>query len=428
MSVQGMIQAVRGMGEVLPENSWHFQYVQSAFQACLGTYGYLEIRLPLLEKTELFKRGIGEVTDIVEKEMYTFDDRGGESVSLRPEGTAGCVRAALEYGLLYNQTQKLFYMGPMFRYERPQKGRLRQFHQLGAEAFGFSGPEIDAEMLAMTADFFKRLGVMNSLELQINTLGLPEERAAYRAALVTYFKAHESLLDEDSLRRLTSNPLRILDSKNPDLAELIANAPKILSFLGEASQRYFDQLKGMLDALNIAYRVVPTLVRGLDYYTHLVFEWVTTALGSQGTVCAGGRYDRLVEEFGGQSTPAVGFGLGLERLVLLLDSTHQLPAAKKSDVYVVVLSDSVFKDALFLTQRLREAYPSWSILLNCQGGGAKNQFKRADKSGAFFALVLGENEISTKTVVVKCLRDEAQQQITLNQSELGNWLAGHLRK
>jgi histidyl-tRNA synthetase len=428
MSVQGMIQAVRGMGDVLPENSWHFHFVQSAFHTCLTQYGYLEIRLPLLERTELFKRGIGEVTDIVEKEMYTFEDRGGESVSLRPEGTAGCVRAALEYGLLYNQTQKLFYMGPMFRYERPQKGRLRQFHQLGAEAFGFKGPEIDAEMLAMTANFFKQLGVIDSLELQINTLGLPEERAAYRAALVTYFKAHESLLDEDSQRRLLSNPLRILDSKNPALAEVIENAPKMLDFLGAESAQYFHQLKEMLDTLNIPYRVVPTLVRGLDYYTHLVFEWVTTELGSQGTVCAGGRYDRLVEAFGGQSTPAVGFGLGLERLVLLLEATHQLQAPKVTDIYVVVLNEGVFKDALLLTETLREKHPQWSILLNCQGGGAKNQFKRADKSGALFALVLGESEISTETVVVKFLRDETQQQITLNQRELESWLMKHLGK
>jgi histidyl-tRNA synthetase len=283
-------------------------------------------------------------------------------------------------------------------------------------------------MLAMTANFFKQLGVIDSLELQINTLGLPEERAAYRAALVTYFKAHESLLDEDSQRRLLSNPLRILDSKNPALAEVIENAPKMLDFLGAESAQYFHQLKEMLDTLNIPYRVVPTLVRGLDYYTHLVFEWVTTELGSQGTVCAGGRYDRLVEAFGGQSTPAVGFGLGLERLVLLLEATHQLQAPKVTDIYVVVLNEGVFKDALLLTETLREKHPQWSILLNCQGGGAKNQFKRADKSGALFALVLGESEISTETVVVKFLRDETQQQITLNQRELESWLMKHLGK
>ena len=265
MSTQRLIQAIRGMGEVPPESSWHFQYAESAFRTLLFTYGYQEIRLPLLERTDLFKRGIGNATDIIEKEMYTFLDRGGDSVSLRPEGTAGCVRAALEYGLLHNQTQKLFYVGPMFRYERPQKGRLRQFHHLGAEAFGFKGPEIDAEMIAMSARFFHQMGVSSHLELQINTLGLPEERAAYRTALVQYFKAHESQLDEDSQRRLVTNPLRILDSKNPELAEIIQKAPKILEFLGEESRTYFERLKQSLEVLSIPYKVVPTLVRGLDY-------------------------------------------------------------------------------------------------------------------------------------------------------------------
>ena len=421
-----VIQAIRGMGEVPPEVSWHFQYLQARFQDLLSTYGYTEIRLPLLERTELFKRGIGESTDIIEKEMYTFVDRGGDSVSLRPEGTAGCVRAAIEHGLLYHQIQKLFYMGPMFRYERPQKGRLRQFHQLGAEAFGFVGPEVDAEILAMTARFFKNLGILSEVELQINTLGLPEERASYRNALVQYFEKHQSHLDEDSQRRLLTNPLRILDSKNPALAELIAKAPKMLEFLGKESRQYFEGVKQSLDTLKIPYRVVSTLVRGLDYYTHLVFEWVSTDLGSQGTVCAGGRYDRLVEEFGGESTPGIGFAMGLERLVLLLNVKNQFPPAKNIDIYVVVLNDSLFNHALKLSERLRDAHPELKMMLNTQGGGAKNQFKRADKSGAKLALILGEEEVGRSEVLIKFLREAEQAQCSVKITELSAWLEKNL--
>jgi histidyl-tRNA synthetase len=389
----------------------------------LSQYGYQEIRLPLLERTELFKRGIGEATDIIEKEMYSFEDKGGESISLRPEGTAGCVRAALEYGLLHHQTQKLFYIGPMFRYERPQKGRLRQFHQLGAEAFGFSGPEVDAEMLSMIDRFWRKMGVSDHIELQINTLGTPEERMIYRSALVDYFKSHENLLDEDSKRRLLTNPLRILDSKNPDLADLISKAPSMISFLGEASLSYFENLKSMLDQLNMTYKVVPTLVRGLDYYTHLVFEWVTTSLGSQGTVCAGGRYDRLIEEFGGQATPAIGFGLGLERLILLLEETGKFPPPKAPDIYVIVLSPNVFAESLVLVEKLRTQRPDLEIVLNCNGGSAKSQFRKADKSQAKLAFVLGEEEIQESQVVIKSLREQEAPQIKIHQEKLYSWLS-----
>jgi histidyl-tRNA synthetase len=424
------IKAIRGMGEVLPENSWHWQYVQSSLSAILSHYGYQEIRLPLLERTELFKRGIGEATDIIEKEMYSFEDKGGESISLRPEGTAGCVRAALEYGLLHHQTQKLFYIGPMFRYERPQKGRLRQFHQMGAEAFGFEGPEVDAEMLSMISRFWQTMGISDVIELQINTLGTPEERGIYRAALVDYFKAHENLLDEDSKRRLLTNPLRILDSKNPDLAGVIAKAPTMMDFLGEASLRYFENLKRMLDQLDIAYKVVPTLVRGLDYYTHLVFEWVTTALGSQGTVCAGGRYDRLIQEFGGQPTPAVGFGLGLERLILLLEEKGKFQQKISPDIphiYGIVLSQEIFPHALALIEKLRSAQPHLKICLNCSGGSAKSQFRKADKSGAAMAFVLGEEEIQASEVVIKFLRDQDAPQVKIRQENLEAWLIENLK-
>ena len=420
------IKAIRGMGEVSPETSWHWQYVGSLLQQMLTQYGYQEIRLPLLERTELFQRGLGDATDIIEKEMYVFEDRGGESIALRPEGTAGCVRAAIEYGLLYNQTQKLFYTGPMFRYERPQKGRLRQFHQLGAEAFGFSGPEIDAEMLAMTARFWKKLGVSEFLELQINTLGLPEERAIYRTALVDYFTKHQDLLDEDSKRRLHTNPLRILDSKNPELLDLIQKAPKMMDFLGEESSAYFEKLKQMLDELQVAYKIVPTLVRGLDYYTHLVFEWVTTSLGSQGTVCAGGRYDKLVQEFGGERTPAIGFGLGLERLILLLEATEKFPKPKVPDIYVVVLDSSLFNHALVLVERLRDQANDLNlgleIVLNCSGGSAKSQFKRADKSQAKLAIILGEEEVQQKEVLVKFLREAEKSPLKIKEENLMAWL------
>lgn len=405
------IQAIRGMNDLLPEQSGLWQHLENTVADVLRRYAYQEIRFPVLEQTELFKRSIGEVTDIVEKEMYTFLDRNDESVTLRPEGTACCVRACEEHGLLYNQVQKLWYMGPMFRYEKPQKGRLRQFHQIGIEAFGMQGPDIDAEVIILTHRLWKELGVADAVTLQLNSLGTPQARAVYRDALVQYLTARKDQLDQDSQRRLASNPLRILDSKDPATQALLADAPRLSDYLDDESKVHFEGLCGLLDAAGVVYEVNPRLVRGLDYYSKTVFEWVTDQLGAQGTVCAGGRYDGLVEQLGGRPTPAVGCAMGVERLVLLLEALNAVPdaASQAPDVYIVAVG-GVGAAALTLAERLRDELPFMAVQLNCGGGSFKSQFKKADKSGAAVALVLGEDEVAERKVAVKFLRDEREQE------------------
>jgi len=411
------IQAIRGMNDLLPDQSPLWQYFEDQVRTLMRRYGYREIRTPIVEQTALFKRSIGEVTDIVEKEMYTFDDRNGDSLTLRPEGTAACVRAAMEHGLLHNQTQRLWYQGPMFRHERPQKGRYRQFHQVGIEAYGLDGPDIDAEVILLSARLWKQLGLDAHVTLELNSLGSPEARTAYRDTLVAYFERHHELLDEDSRRRLSSNPLRILDSKNPDMAEMLADAPQLLDHLDEASREHFEALKARLDAAGIAYRINPRLVRGLDYYSRTVFEWTTTALGSQGTVCAGGRYDGLVEQLGGKPTPAVGFALGVERLILLLETLELIPAESQRgpDAYLLAMGERAEREALLLGEQLRDALPGLSLQVHCGGGGFKSQIKKADRSGARLALILGEDELEQGQLTIKYLREEREQE-TLDQA------------
>lgn len=408
------IQAIRGMNDLLPNDSPIWQLVESTLIDILQRYSYQEIRFPIVESTELFKRSIGEVTDIVEKEMYTFTDRNGDSLTLRPEGTASCVRACEEHGLLYNQTQRLWYMGPMFRHERPQKGRYRQFHQLGVETFGMQGPDIDAEVLLLSARILRELGVLSAVTLQINSLANAESRANYKAALVQYLTGIKSELDEDSQRRLTTNPLRILDSKDTKTQSLLDQAPVLLDYLDEESAQHFSGLKRLLDAAGIEYQVNPRLVRGLDYYGKTAFEWVTDKLGSQATVCAGGRYDNLVEQLGGKPTPAVGFGIGLERLVLLVQEMQELPAelSQQTDVYLVAVGD-VIEQAMQIVEQLRDELPYVRCMLHCGGGNFKNQLKKADKSGADIALILGEDEAKSGQIVVKHLREEIPQQTFL---------------
>ncbi|MDD1650488.1 MAG: histidine--tRNA ligase [Methylococcaceae bacterium] len=408
------IQAIRGMHDILPELTPRWQYVESVLRRVMGAYGYREIRLPIVEKTELFKRSIGEVTDIVEKEMYTFDDRNGDSLTLRPEGTAGCLRACLEHSLLHNQTQRLWYMGQMFRHERPQKGRYRQFHQLGVEAYGMPGPDIDAELILLCRRLWRVLGIDRKLELQINSLGTAEERIAYRARLVDYFQAHFDALDEDSRRRLNTNPLRILDSKNPALAAVIAGAPVLTQELNETSRVHFQSLRHRLEDAGVAYVVNPRLVRGLDYYSRTVFEWVTQELGAQGTVCAGGRYDGLIEQLGGKASTAVGFALGMERLIDLLDAPERFDAAAAPHAYLIAVGELAEAKATRLAESLRDALPDLHLQLHCGGGSFKSQFKRADKSGAALALILGDDEARDQTISVKSLRnDEGQKTLTI---------------
>ena len=404
------IQAIRGMKDILPGESSAWQYLEDTLRDVVHAYGYNEIRLPLLEKTELFMRSIGEVTDIVEKEMYTFDDRNGDSLTLRPEGTASCVRACMEHGLLHNQVQRLWYLGPMFRHERPQKGRYRQFHQVGVEAFGMEGPDIDAEMLLMTARMWERLGIRDVV-LQINSLGTPQSRASYRDALVEYLSGHKSSLDEDSLRRLQSNPLRVLDSKNPAMQSLIEAAPSLPDYLDDDSRRHFDTLCLQLDAAGVPYEVNPRLVRGLDYYTKTVFEWVTESLGAQGTICAGGRYDGLVEYLGGKPTPAFGFALGLERLLALLATGGAALPDTSPHLYLVLSGDKAIHQGLVFAEELRKVLPGLRLLTNCGNGSFKSQFKRADKSGAQYALVIGDDEAEQGNVVLKSLRSESGQEV-----------------
>ncbi|MBI3771704.1 MAG: histidine--tRNA ligase [Gammaproteobacteria bacterium] len=412
------IQAVRGMNDILPQQTSYWRLLEARARHIFDAYGFEEIRLPIVEKTELFKRAVGEVTDIVEKEMYTFEDRNGDSLSLRPEGTAGCVRGGIENGLLHNQVQRLWYMGPMFRHERPQKGRYRQFHQIGVECFGVEGPDIDAELIMMTARLWRELGIQG-LELQINTLGSVEARAAYREILVNYFSAHQDQLDEDSRKRLHTNPLRILDSKHPEMQALINGAPALTDHLDADSKQHFEQLCAILDAVGIAYEVNPRLVRGLDYYNKTVFEWTTRRLGAQGTVCAGGRFDGLVEQLGGRATPALGFAMGVERLVELLAADMTTKPDFGPHVYVVAGQEASIA-AFTLAESLRDQMPKLRLLVN-SGGSFKSQFKRADKSGARLALILGEEELSANRVTIKNLRQEQPQQSVL-QTELAGVL------
>jgi len=414
------IQAIRGMHDILPDQTPLWQYLEETVRDLFQRYGYREIRTPILEMTELFKRSIGEVTDIVEKEMYTFEDRNGDSLTLRPEGTAGCVRACMEHGLLHNQIQRLWYQGPMFRHERPQKGRYRQFHQIGLEAFGMPGPDIDLEVILLTARLWHELGI-EGLELQINSLGTPEERRVYREELVAYLRRHQEQLDEDSLRRLETNPLRILDSKNPEMAELIAAAPSLMEYLGETSREHFEMITRGLAEAGLEYVVNPRLVRGLDYYSRTVFEWVTDLLGAQGTVCAGGRFDGLVEQLGGRPTPAVGFAIGLERIIAVLETLDRVPPAPAPDAYMVVMGEAAAEHGLVLAERLRHALPELKLQVNCGGGGFKAQFKRADRSGARLALILGEDELASNSVSIKWLR-EAHDQETVGQEQLADHL------
>lgn len=414
-----IIRSVRGMNDILPEMTPYWQLVETSLKQVLDGYGYQEIRLPILEKTELFKRSIGEVTDIVEKEMYTFDDRNGDSLTLRPEGTAGCVRAAMEHGM-FNQQQRLWYMGPMFRHERPQKGRYRQFHQLGVEAYGFSGPDIDAEMILLTARLWEKLG-LKDISLQINSLGSTEARLNYRQKLVEYYQANEQQLDEDSQRRLSSNPLRILDSKNPEMQALNQAAPKLIDYLDAESAEHFKQLCNTLTEAGIAFEVNPRLVRGLDYYGKTVFEWVTDQLGAQGTVCAGGRYDGLIDQLGGKASTAIGFAIGLERLISLLEAGEVLPEISGPDVYLVAVGDVAAAQSLLLAESLRDQLPQLRLISHCGGGSFKSQFKRADRSGARWTLILGEEEMAQQTIGVKTMATGEQQ--TLAWSELANFLS-----
>ncbi len=399
------------MNDCLPGDTPVWQYVEAMIRRTVSSYGYDEIRFPIVEMTELFKRSIGEVTDIVEKEMYTFSDRNGDSLTLRPEGTACCVRAANQAGLLYNQEQRLWYMGPMFRHERPQKGRYRQFHQFGLEAFGMQGPDIDAEVIILSARLWRELGLTPFVNLEINTLGSNAARAAYRDLLVAYLEQHIDLLDEDSRRRLYSNPLRVLDSKNPEMAAMLANAPKLLDHLDPESATHFAQLQQRLTAAGIEFTINPRLVRGLDYYNRTVFEWVTSSLGSQGTVCAGGRYDGLVEQLGGKATPAVGFALGMERLVLLLQTLDLIPAvSNNADVYLMPLGEAAELAAISVAEQLRSALAGQRVMLHCGGGNLKKQLKRADKSGAAVGVLLGDDELANNQVTIKWLRAEKEQQ------------------
>lgn len=399
------------MNDILPDDSPLWQYLESSVAQLLGCYGYREIRFPIVEQTELFKRSIGEVTDIVEKEMYTFEDRNGDSLTLRPEGTASCVRACDQHGLLHNQVQRLWYAGPMFRHERPQKGRLRQFHQIGVETFGLNGPDIDAELILLSARLWKQLGIQDALTLELNSIGSSACRGRYRQALVDYLSQFKDQLDSDSQRRLTTNPMRILDSKVPETQALLSDAPVLADYLDDESKAHFEGLCARLDAAGLSYTLNPKLVRGLDYYGLTVFEWTTTALGAQGTVCAGGRYDGLVQQLGGKPTPAVGFAMGLERLCLLLETLQALPESKPlADVYIVANGEACEIRALSLAESLRDQLPGLKVVLNCGGGSFKSQFKKADKSGAALALVLGEDELANGQVTVKALRGEPSQQ------------------
>ena len=404
------LQAIRGMSDILPQEVARWQFVERKISEILNSYGYQEIRLPVLEKTELFTRSIGKQTDIVAKEMYSFKDRNGDDLTLRPEGTASCVRAGLEHGLFHNQTQKLWYMGPMFRHERPQKGRQRQFHQIGVEAFGFDGPDVDAELIMLSARLWRELG-LKDINLQLNSLGTAQTRAEYRKILIAYFSEHEKQLDEDSQRRLHTNPLRILDSKDPNMQQLNSAAPMMQDHLDKASKRHFEELQYILNEAGIKYVINPRLVRGLDYYEQTVFEWITDQLGAQGTVCAGGRYNRLIEHFGGNPVPACGFALGMERLTALIETNGCEFEPQPLHAYLIMSTeDEVSAAGMKLAENLRDQVPQLRLMSHCGGGSFKSQFKRADKSGALFALILGRDEVENQTVGFKSLRDNSRQE------------------
>ncbi|SJL85149.1 Histidine--tRNA ligase [Vibrio palustris] len=408
------------MNDCLPSQSPLWQKVEGVVKNVIGAYGYSEVRMPIVEMTHLFKRAIGEVTDVVEKEMYTFDDND-ESLTLRPEGTAGCVRSGIQNGLLYNQEQRLWYMGPMFRHERPQKGRYRQFNQCGVEVFGIDGPDVDAELIMMTARLWRELGIYEHLRLELNSIGSLDARANYRTALIEFFEQHQEVLDEDAKRRMYTNPLRVLDSKNKDIQAILGDAPKLADYLDDESQQHFAGLCELLDAAGIEYTVNQRLVRGLDYYNRTVFEWITDSLGAQGTVCGGGRYDGLVEQLGGKATPAVGFAMGLERLVLMMENMGNLSLRRAVDVYVVTAGAGTMLAGMKMAEQLREQVPGLRVMSHCGGGNFKKQFKRADKVGAAIALVLGEDEVNQGTVVIKDLA--GGEQTTVQQAEVADKLA-----
>lgn len=420
------IQAIRGMNDILPDQSSVWLYLEKTVAEVVKSYGYQQIRFPIVENTDLFKRGVGETTDIVEKEMYTFEDRNGESLTLRPEGTASCVRAADQAGLLFNQVQRLWYTGPMFRYERPQKGRYRQFHQIGVESFGMATADIDAELIVLSARLWQKLGLLEHVELQLNTIGLASEREAYKAALVDYLTEFKDQLDEDSQRRLSTNPLRILDSKDEATQAILQGAPSLEAFIGEESQSHFQRLQTILKANKVPYVINRRLVRGLDYYGKTVFEWVTTHLGAQATVCAGGRYDGLVEQLGGKPTPAVGFAMGIERLVLLLETLSLIPSEAKfsADVFVVSIGDDAEVASTTLAEQLRETLPSLVVLRHCGGGNFKNQMKKADRSEARFTIILGQDEVQQGVCQVKDMSTGEQQ--TCAFEDLPAYISGNL--
>ena len=418
------LQAVRGMNDILPSEAAFWELFEDTIRSWLKSYGYQPIRMPIVEPTPLFKRAIGEVTDIVEKEMYSFiDGLNGEALTLRPEGTAGCVRAVIEHNLAARQTQRLYYIGQMFRHERPQKGRYRQFHQVGVESFGIAGPDIDAEMILMGARLWNDLG-LDGIELQINSLGQPDERAQHRAALISYLEEHAEILDEEAKRRLYTNPLRILDTKNPALQEMCAAAPKLIDYLGESSMAHFAGVQRVLRDAGVPFTINPRLVRGLDYYNLTVFEWVTDKLGAQGTVCAGGRYDGLVEQLGGKPTPACGFAMGVERLIALIKDSGGEPAAPVPDVYVVHQGDAAARMAFRVAEGLRDQ--GIDTLLHCGGGSFKSQMKKADGSGASFAVIIGDDEASTGEAQLKALREEGSAQLKLKVDDLADAIIGQL--
>ncbi|RJX74311.1 histidine--tRNA ligase [Vibrio sinensis] len=415
------IQAIRGMNDCLPTQSPLWQKLEGTVKHVVSAYGYNEVRMPIVEETNLFSRAVGEETDVVSKEMYTFDDRNGDSLTLRPEGTAGCVRACIQNSLINRDEQRLWYMGPMFRHERPQKGRYRQFHQCGVEVFGLNGPDVDAELIMMTARLWRELGINEHVRLELNSIGSQEDRAEYRTALVAFLEQHIDVLDEDCKRRMHTNPLRVLDTKNPDVQAILGDAPRLSEYLGEESTQHFAGLCELLDAAGIEYKVNERLVRGLDYYNRTVFEWITESLGSQGTVCGGGRYDGLVEQLGGKPTPAVGFAMGLERLVLMLETLELTEVRRSVDVYVVTAGEGTMMAGMKLAEQLREQVPGLRVMSHFGGGNFKKQFKRADKVGAAAALVLGENEVADGTVVLKDLLGGTQE--TYAQSDVAAKLA-----
>ncbi|MCR9655923.1 histidine--tRNA ligase [Vibrio parahaemolyticus] len=415
------IQAIRGMNDCLPTQSPLWQKLENTVKNVISAYGYNEVRMPIVEETNLFSRAVGEETDVVSKEMYTFDDRNGDSLTLRPEGTAGCVRSCIQNSLINRDEQRLWYMGPMFRHERPQKGRYRQFHQCGVEVFGLNGPDVDAELIMITARLWRELGIDKHVRLELNSIGSQEDRADYRTALVAFLEQHIDVLDEDCKRRMHTNPLRVLDTKNPDIQAILGDAPRLSEYLGEESKAHFAGLCELLDAAGIEYTVNERLVRGLDYYNRTVFEWITESLGAQGTVCGGGRYDGLVEQLGGKPTPAVGFAMGLERLVLMLETLELTDVRRSVDVYVVTAGEGTMMAGMKLAEQLREAISGVRVMNHFGGGNFKKQFKRADKVGAVVALVLGENEVADNTVVLKDLVGGEQE--TYSQAEVAEKIA-----